>query len=188
MRPSRSTPSPLPPWTTSCTPSLKSALPAWWGATCSWWVLLAPCPLPPAPPGSPHPRLPSLPTASLCLRDDAAVGLCPVPGCSGPRWGAAGGPGGGLGPGPLCPVGHCLQRCHYPGRPGLQADLGPTAWAAQILQLPAPMPLQVLPFLALGIGVDDIFLLAHAFTEAPPGTPLQVRPRPPAWVHPRPCC
>ncbi|XP_035107140.1 protein patched homolog 2 isoform X5 [Callithrix jacchus] len=35
---------------------------------------------------------------------------------------------------------------------------------------------QVLPFLALGIGVDHIFLLAHAITEPLPGTRLQPLP------------
>ncbi|XP_032103259.1 protein patched homolog 2 isoform X4 [Sapajus apella] len=48
---------------------------------------------------------------------------------------------------------------------------------ARLLGPPAAhsLPLQVLPFLALGIGVDHIFLLAHAFTEALPGTRLQDR-------------
>lgn len=127
MRLSRSTPSPPPPWMTSCTLSLKSVLPVWWEAICLWWVpLLAPCPtstwcLPWEPPSK---TVSPLLTAGLRLRDYAAVGLCPVPGCRGPCWGAAGGPGSGIRPWALCPAWHRLQCCHHPGTTELQGRLG----------------------------------------------------------------
>lgn len=68
--------------------------------------------------------VPFLPTAGLCLRNHATVGLCPVSGCCGPCWGVAGGPCSGLWPWALLPAWHHLQCCHYSGTPGLQAWLG----------------------------------------------------------------
>lgn len=127
MHPSRSTLSPPPLWMTSCTLSLKSVLPVWREAICSWWVpLLTPCPTSTwCPAWEPlFETVPSLPTAGLCLCDNAAVGLCPVPGYCGHCRGAAGGPGSGLRPWALCPARYRLQCCHYPGIPGLQGRLG----------------------------------------------------------------
>lgn len=44
--------------------------------------------------------------------------------------------------------------------------------------------LQVLPFLALGVGVDDIFLLAHAFSETGQNKRIPFEVRNPALVCP----
>lgn len=143
-----------------------------------------PHPLPGAQPGSCFPRLcppsPQLAYACVtmlrwdCAQSQGAVGLAGV-------LLVALAVASGLG---LCALlGIAFNAATTQVHQDYRAHLGSTVQALQFLQLPTPVPLQVLPFLALGIGVDDIFLLAHAFTEAPPGTPLQVRPRSPAWAH-----
>lgn len=84
-----------------------------------------------SPPASFHPGNPCLrpcplPTAGLCLHNNATVGLRPVPGCRGSCWGAAGGPGSGLRPWALCPSWHHFQCCYYSGKP----ELGRAAFGA----------------------------------------------------------
>lgn len=72
----------------------------------------------------------SLPTAGLCLRNNATVGLRPVPGCRRSCWGVAGGPGSGIRSWALCSTWHHFQCCHYSGKPELgvgDQPLGATA-------------------------------------------------------------
>lgn len=82
-----------------------------------------------SPPAGFHPgnaRLRScpLPTAGLCLCNNATVGLCPVPGCRRSCWGVAGGLGGGLRAWALCPTWHHFQCCYYSGKPELGKGTG----------------------------------------------------------------
>ncbi|CAM5136580.1 unnamed protein product, partial [Eretmochelys imbricata] len=95
-----------------------------------------------------HPRGRGLPPdAGVRLRDHAALGLLQIPGGRGPGRRPAGGPVRGV-------------------RTRLCSLLGISFNAATT---------QVLPFLALGIGVDDMFLLAHAFTETSQHVPFKER-------------
>lgn len=64
--------------------------------------------------------------------------------------------------------------CDVSGTLRAQGWLSPLSSGGHVPLLMPTALWQVLPFLALGIGVDDMFLLAHAFTETSQHIPFKV--------------